>query len=64
MLGNIYGFVSVYNYLSNERVSDRDLNIEEEITVARYSPLGDLLAVATKKGNLWLLNEETLEPLR
>ena len=64
ILGNIYGFVSTYNYLSNEHVSDKDLNIEDEITCIKYSTLGDLLAVGTKKGYLWLLNEETLDPVR
>ena len=64
ILGNIYGFVSTYNYLSNERVSDKDLNIEDEITCIKFSIQGDLLAVGTKKGHLWLLNDETLDPVR
>ena len=56
--------MSTYNYLSNEHVSDKDLNIEDEITCVKYSTHGDLLAVGTKKGHLWLLNEETLDPVR
>ena len=64
LLGNILGFVSIYNYLSNERIGDKDLNIEDEIMVVKYSPAGDLLAVGTKKGQLWLLQEATMEPVR
>ena len=38
LLGNILGFVSIYNFLSNEHVMDRDLSIEDEITQLKYSP--------------------------
>ena len=31
------GFISVYNYLTNERVADKDLNIEDEITALKFS---------------------------
>ena len=36
-MGNILGFISVYNYLTNERVADKDLNIEDEITAVKFS---------------------------
>ena len=36
-VGNILGFISVYNYLTNERVADKDLNIEDEITALKFS---------------------------
>ena len=36
-MGNILGFISVYNYLTNERVADKDLNIEDEITALKFS---------------------------
>ena len=31
------GFISVYNYLTNDRVADKDLNIEDEITAIKFS---------------------------
>ena len=75
------GFISVYNYLTNERVADKDLNIEDEITALKFSSQvtikaildnfetlganqGDLVAVGTRKGQLWLLSESTLQPIR
>ena len=68
----------MYNYLTNERVADKDLNIEDEITALKFSSQvvqsnswqtlganqGDLVAVGTRKGQLWLLSESTLQPIR
>ena len=64
ILGNIHGLLAVYNYLSNERILERTMVIEDEMTCVKYSSDGQLLALGTKKGNVWLLKEETMEPAR
>ena len=64
ILGNIHGLLAVYNYLSNERILEKIMVIEDEMTCVKYSSDGQLMALGTKRGNIWLLKEETMEPAR
>ena len=64
ILGNIFGLLVQYNYLSNERISENTMSFEDEMTCIRFSVCGSLVAVGTRKGNLWLLKAESLEPAR
>ena len=64
VLVNIFGVLITVNYLSNEKLAEKELSMEDEVTAVKFSQCGALLALGTKKGNLWLLKEESLEPLR
>ena len=64
ILGNIHGLLVQYNYLSNERISENEMSFEDEMTCVRFSVCGTLVAVGTRRGNLWLLRAESLEPAR
>ena len=64
ILGNIFGLLVQYNYLSNERISENTMSFEDEMTCVKFSVCGSLVAVGTRKGNLWLLRAESLEPAR
>ena len=65
VLGNIHGLLVTFNYLSNERVSEHHLdNVEDEVTCVRWSGDGGLLALGTRKGNVWLLKSESLDPVK
>ena len=64
ILVNIFGVLVTFNYLTNQKVAEKELGIEDEVTCIKFSVCGALLAVGTKKGNLWLLKEESLEPVR
>ena len=64
ILVNIFGVLVTFNYLSNEKLAEKELAIEDEVTCIKFSVCGALIALGTKKGHLWLLKEENLEPLR
>ena len=63
MVAKSCGVLATYNYLTNERIGLNELKIEEEATVLKFSNNGNIIALGSKKGNIWLLSSDTLNPL-
>lgn len=57
------GVLATFNYLTNERIGLTQLKIPEEITTLKFSNDGNLISIGTKKGNIWLLNFQTFDPI-
>ena len=45
IVGNIFGLLVLFNYLNNERICEKTMTIEDEITCVKFSACGQLLAI-------------------
>ena len=59
LLAKPNGKTTIYNYLTNEKKAEEKLQLDEEITALKYSNTGHLLAVGTKKGNLYIFDSKS-----